>query len=98
LKDILAAKEEIALGVNSRTRIAAERGRDIEEVLREIAAEQKLARELGVDLGGEPTDPEAATDLAEMDDDDYERIPPKLLARLTPPLPTNGKAHARLDT
>jgi len=45
----------VALGVKSRKEIAGEQGRDIEDVLREIAEEQELADELGVELGAPGT-------------------------------------------
>lgn len=50
LKDIQAAAMERRMGLNSLTRIAAERGRDIEEVFREIRQEEELADELGIEL------------------------------------------------
>lgn len=52
-KDIAADLKEVAAGVNSLTRIAALRGRDLRTVLLERRAEQALAEELDVaiDLG-----------------------------------------------
>lgn len=52
LKDIEALRAEIALGVNSRTRAAAERGLDFEKVLEELDAEARLAKEYGVNVSG----------------------------------------------
>jgi lambda family phage portal protein len=53
LKDVQAAALEVRLGVNSLTRICAERGLDFEEVLSDRAMEIGLARELGVDISTE---------------------------------------------
>ncbi len=52
LKDLLSGELAIALGVNSRSRIAAEQGRDFERVLDELADEQEYAGQLGVDVSG----------------------------------------------
>ena len=52
LKDIAASDLEIKLGVNSRQRVAAERGRDYEEIVDELAEEQRYAQEAGVYVGG----------------------------------------------
>ena len=48
--DLRAAETEIRLGLKSRTTICTERGQDFREVLQELAEEQKLADELGVDI------------------------------------------------
>lgn len=50
LKDIQTAKEGIALRITSRSRIAREQGRDIEEVFDELQTEEKLAGKYGIDL------------------------------------------------
>lgn len=50
VKDITAAAMERRMGLNSLTRIAAERGRDLEEVFREIQQEEQLAEQLGIEL------------------------------------------------
>lgn len=52
LKDIQASDLEVALGINSRQRIAAEQGRDYEDIVDELAEEQKYAEEAGVYVGG----------------------------------------------
>ena len=46
---ILAIKH----GLGTRTGFLAEQGEDVEEVFRELAAEQELAAELGVSIDGE---------------------------------------------
>jgi len=46
-----ASEKELALGLNSRTRQAAEQGRDFEEILEDLEEEQKLAAEHGLILG-----------------------------------------------
>lgn len=50
LKDIEAAKEGIALKITSRTRIAAEQGRDLEDIFDELQSEEELAAKYGIDL------------------------------------------------
>ena len=59
LKDIETAKAAIALGVNSRSRIAAEMGRDIESIFDELQSETALASKYGIDFssGEKPTPP-----------------------------------------
>lgn len=50
--DLKAAKLEIDLGLNSRTHLAAEQGRDFEETVDELADEQDYAAEQDVDVSG----------------------------------------------
>jgi capsid protein len=50
LKDIQGDQLEVAMGIKSLTALAAERGRDLEEVLNERSAEIKLAESLDVPL------------------------------------------------
>lgn len=50
LKDIEAAKESLALKITSRSRIAAEAGRDLEDVFDELQTEEKLAEKYSIDL------------------------------------------------
>jgi lambda family phage portal protein len=78
LKDLEAAALSINLGLDSRKRLAAERGRDFEEILIDQSAEQKLAAEYGVTLQSEPKpkatnngkeDTDEAADDASSDDD-----------------------------
>lgn len=47
-KEIAAAKEGVALGVISRTRIAAEQGDDIEDIFDELTVEQDLMQSSGL--------------------------------------------------
>lgn len=49
-KAISARIDRLTHGLTSRTRIAAETGEDIEDIFRELAEEQELARSLGVNL------------------------------------------------
>jgi lambda family phage portal protein len=49
-KDLSVRRQEVRMGVNSLTRIAAERGRLLSDILKERAAEEKLAEELGVEI------------------------------------------------
>lgn len=58
LKDIEALRAGIALGIDSRTDAAADRGRDYETTLEAIAEELTLAKQYGVDVSGaEPVMP-----------------------------------------
>ena len=50
LKDVQASERELALRLTTRTRLAAERGDDFEEILTEWKDEQALAASLGVAL------------------------------------------------
>lgn len=50
IDDVQATEHELALRLTTRTRQAAERGDDFEEILIEWKAEQELAAEIGVDL------------------------------------------------
>lgn len=52
-KDVAAGAQRVALGTASRTRLCAENGEDFEEILNELATEQRMARELGVTLSTE---------------------------------------------
>lgn len=76
LKDIQAAKEAIALGLDSRTRILAERGLDPEEVIANLAAERQLAAEYGVSIDGAdaaPATPNTPPDDREEEDEEEDR-------------------------
>jgi lambda family phage portal protein len=50
--DIDAAEREVQLGVNNRRRICARRGINFEENLEELANEQQMAADAGVDISG----------------------------------------------
>lgn len=65
-KEMTGFKSALSLGVTSRTAIAAEQGRDIEDIFAELAAERELAAQYGIALtGDEPADLAAGGDLAE---------------------------------
>lgn len=49
-KDVNAEKDSIAAGFKSPRRVLAEKGLDIDEVYREIAEDQKLAKKYGISL------------------------------------------------
>ncbi len=49
-KDLQAASLSIAMGLTSRSRLAAEQGNDFEEILQDLATEKKLAEKYGVIL------------------------------------------------
>lgn len=74
--DLEAAKLEIELGLNSRTRLNAERGYDYEEIVDELSDEEDYADGKGVDVSGNqaraaglaPRAPNTSTD--EKPDDD----------------------------
>lgn len=69
--DIEALEGEIALGINSRTNAAAERGRDYEKVLEQLDQEQQLAESYGVNVDGLklPRAPEVAEPSADAPTD-----------------------------
>ncbi len=48
LKDIKAKTAEIELGVTTRTEVAASQGKDFEEVVEQLAVEQKILKEKGL--------------------------------------------------
>ena len=50
LKDVEATKVELQLGLTSVTRVLGKRGEYLEDLLREIDAEQKLGLKYGIDL------------------------------------------------
>lgn len=50
--DLKAAKLEMDMGLNSRTRLSADRGRNFETTVEELAYEAQVAEELGVDISG----------------------------------------------
>lgn len=60
LKDVEASAKELSLRLTTRTRLAAERGDDFEEILTEWSDEQELAAELGVSLPEPENNPLAA--------------------------------------
>lgn len=50
-KEVNASIAAIGHGLNSRTRVLAERGADYEEIIDELRTEQEIARDAGVSLG-----------------------------------------------
>ncbi len=60
LKDVQASERELALRLTTRTRLAAERGDDIEEIFAEWRDEQDLAAEFGLVLPDPQPSPIAA--------------------------------------
>ena len=50
VKDMRASAQAVALGINSRTRIASEQGHDFDDIVEELAREKQKAEELGLDL------------------------------------------------
>lgn len=63
LKDINASIAAIEAGLDSPQRIAAQQGRDVEDILDDIAAFQKMAKDKGVSLG-KPVAPIDNTNLS----------------------------------
>jgi len=64
LKDIQTAKEALGLKLTSRARIAAELGRDLEDVFDEIQKEEAMAAQYGVSLAPAVPTPVATTEDA----------------------------------
>ena len=52
LKDVNASVAEIDNGLNSRQRVCAESGNDFEQIAEELAEEQEIIEELGLELSG----------------------------------------------
>ena len=69
LKDIKAAELAIKLGLDSRTRLAAEQGRDFAEILDQLAHERDLAARKGIDIGAEAGGDALLNALLGADDD-----------------------------
>jgi lambda family phage portal protein len=69
LKDIQTAKEALDLKITSRKRIAAELGRDLEDVFDELQTEQALAGQYGIDLNPQPPAQPAAPEPADPEED-----------------------------
>lgn len=72
-KDINALRQEIYLGMNSRTAGAADRGRDFEQILEQIDHEERLAEMYDVDVSGVTPfapEPEQATPQPNADEAD----------------------------
>lgn len=57
VKDQQAFEKAVSLGVMSRSEIAAQQGKDFRDVLEELAKEEKLAYELGVNVSPRQTMP-----------------------------------------
>ena len=66
IKDAKAAELELALGITTRRKLAAERGEDWDEVVQELAAEQTKMESLGLTL--DPSDPEDPFDTDPQED------------------------------
>lgn len=60
-KDIAAESEAVALGIRSLTQICAERGVDFEDVIRERAHENEIAKQYGVEIFIGPPRPAPGT-------------------------------------
>lgn len=67
LKDSQAGLIGIRNGLTSRTRLAGEQGVSVEQVLRELKAEEELAAQLGVKISGDLSE---ATPVDDEDDDE----------------------------
>lgn len=61
VRDLAANQAAINLGVKSRTMVAAEQGRDLEDVFEELKKEQDLAEQMGIILASPAAAPAAAT-------------------------------------
>ena len=67
-KELEAKKGEVDLRITSRTRIAAERGYELEDVLDELQQEEGLMAEMGLKASAAPAQPMPAE--PEVEDDD----------------------------
>jgi lambda family phage portal protein len=50
MKDSAAAEKELSIGVTTRSRILAAKGQSVDDVFQQLAREQRLADELGIDI------------------------------------------------
>jgi lambda family phage portal protein len=64
LKDANANTAEVKNGTNSRTRICAARGEDFEEILDDLAVEEQMASERGLNITEDPAAAEGRNALA----------------------------------
>jgi len=85
-KEIEAAERAVALGLASRTEIAASQGREFEDVVDELAQEKALLEAAG--LGSDVKKPQSSPAAAEPSDDPGEEP-------TTPPKAGNGKGKKR---
>jgi lambda family phage portal protein len=81
-KDSKANALQVRMGLNSRTRLAAEQGRDFEEILTELAMEEALAAEIGVTLSTDTSTSNSSNENAEPDSEAFDELPESLRARL----------------
>ena len=74
-KDVKANSEALRTKQTSLTRVAASRGMDVEDLLREIAEDEAMAQSMGLTLDysdGKPVQAQPAREEADDDDDDDE--------------------------
>lgn len=62
LKDADASIRLVSNGMLSRTRVAAERGMDLEDLFDELAREEEMARERGITIASEAAAPSGSSD------------------------------------
>ena len=85
VKDTVAAKNEIDMGINSRTIIAAKKGRQIIDVFDDLERENQLAKDRKIDITGGSG---ANAVIDDEDDDDDGTAVRRMGATL---VGTNGK-------
>jgi lambda family phage portal protein len=86
--ELNASEKELQLGLNSRTRQAAEQGRDFEELLEDLAEEQRLIEAEGLSLGPSLEAKPAPSDVAIGEGEDGARflvVNPQVHAHVTVP-------------
>jgi lambda family phage portal protein len=69
VKEIEANERAVALGVKTRTEIAAEQGRDLEDTFAQLQREQEMAKRYGVDVSAKPKPPAAKPEPSDDDGD-----------------------------
>lgn len=89
-KDMKAAAAAIRLGLDSRTRLAGEQGRDFEEVLQDLAMEERLADELGVELSTDMSKGGSSSETEQQAA--FDDLPESLRARLA-----DSRLYSRLQ-
>lgn len=88
LKDVQAGLLAVRGGLDSRTRLAGEQGRDFEEILADLDREQQLAAEYEVELSADPRRPGGARASAKA---------PEWLNRIDTHLNGNGNGRHALN-
>jgi capsid protein len=98
VNDLTAAALAISLGLDSRQRLAAEQGRDFEEIVAEIKHELEIADAMGVNVEGEIASAAKRTIPAQGDPNGDPNADPNADPSKDPQSPDNADAIDRQRT